>query len=86
MEQIEDGASFVRGIDPAGAMDTFANGTFTSTLTHVTDMTLTSVATGTVSQTTEGYALQCYDPVEGSIDAEVHVLTSGKLLLETNTS
>ena len=67
-----------------GAMATFANGTFTSTLTHVTVMTITSVATGTVSQIIDRYTLQCLNGDGDSGDADI--LTPGKVILETNSS
>ena len=62
MEQIGDLADFT-GLNSPGDTETFAEGHFIANLTAVTAMTGTSasVATGTVSQTIDGYTLQCLD-------------------------
>ena len=71
--------------DPVGAMVKFAGGHFIATFTNLTEKTITSSVTGTVSQTTDGYTLQCIDIFAGdSVDAEISIL--GKHLLETKSS
>ena len=63
----------------------FANEHFTATLTNNSEMTLTSVASGTVSHTTDGYTLQCLDNT-GAVVGDTKISIPGKLVLKTVTS
>ena len=67
-----------------GATESFANGHFTATLTNNAAIALTSVAIGTVSQTTDGYTLQCLDNT-GAVMGIKKISIPGKILLETVT-
>ena len=83
MEQVGFGAGFVQGSDTANATIPFAGEHFIATLTSVADMTITSVATGAVNQTIDGYFLRC-DDVAGVVgSAEISI--PGKLPLEIST-
>ena len=87
MEQVGKGATFVKDSDNPGTTDTFAEGSFIATLNSVAEMTITSVATGTVNQTTDGYSLQCIDVGNSNAvvgDAEISI--PGRLLIERNSS
>ena len=78
MERIGQPASFLVDINTVGDIESLADGYFVATLTNVTEMTLTSVATGTVSQTIDGYILQCL----GSVAGDTEISIPGKLLLQ----
>ena len=82
MQLIGQGIAFVKGLNTVGATGSFADGTFIATITNVTEMTLTSIATGTVSQTTDGHSLQCFDADDNVGDTELSI--PGKLLLATS--
>ena len=86
MQQVGFGAAFVRSSHPPGTTVTFAVEQFIATLTSVTEETITSVATGTVIQTTEGYTLQCGNVDGDAVYGEAKVSIPGKFLLETSTS
>ena len=85
MQQVGQGTTFSTSGNTAGATALFADGHFTATLTNITEMSLTSVASGTVSQTTDGYTLQCFDGTS-AIVGDTKISTPGKLILKTVTS
>ena len=85
-DQIGQPASFLKGSSTVGATATFAAEQFTATLTNDTNMTLTSVATGIVTQTSDGYTLQCFDGNDNTVVDDTEISIPGKLLLTTITS
>ena len=85
MQHVGLGASFISGSDSTGTTKSFAEGHFIASVTSVTEVTITSVATGTVSQTIVGYFLRCAD-VGGGVVGDAEISIPGKFLLQTNTS
>ena len=64
-------------------------GQLNATVTNQTNNAITSVATVTVSQTVDGYSLQCFDStnlVLAVLLGDIKLSIPGKLLVETNTS
>ena len=53
--------NFCLGFHPTGIPKFFADMKFIATFKNVKDETITSVATGTVFKTIDGYTLQCFD-------------------------
>ena len=82
MEQVGEGLPFDGGSNNAGTTKPFANGHFTATIISLTEMAITSVATGTVNQTIDGYFLQCSDVV-GVVVGDEEISIPGKYVLET---
>ena len=68
---------------------TRGEGQLSATVTNQTNNAITSVATVTVSQTVDGYSLQCFDRtnvVGALLFGDIKLSIPGKLLVETNTS
>ena len=65
-----------------GATASFTNRHFTATVTNNAKMTLTSVVSGTFSQSTEGSTLQCLDSTKAVVD-DAKITIPGKFLLKT---
>ena len=86
MQQVGQGTTFSMGLNTAGATMPFADGNFTATLTNIAEMTLTSVASGIVSQTTDGYTLQCLNVGTNAIVGDTKISIPGKVILKTVTS
>ena len=83
MEEVSQRAAFISTVDNPGEIDTFAGGIFTANLTSKTEMTLTSVAFGTVSQTIDGYNLLCLNTFSDIVVGDEEISIPGKLALET---
>ena len=85
MQQVGQGETFSTGANTAGVTEQFADGHFTATLTDITEMTLTSVASGTIRQTTDGYTLQCFDGTSAIVGG-TKISIPGRLIFKTVTS
>ena len=85
MERVGEGLTFDVESNSAGVTKAFANGHFIATIISITEMAITSAATGTVNQTIAGYFIQCSD-VLGVVVGDEEISIPGKYLLETNTS
>ena len=84
MQQVGEPGIFFMS-NNVGATESFADGHFTATLTDNSEMKLTSVASGTVSQTTDEYTLGCLDNT-GAVVGNRTISIPGKLVLKTVTS
>ena len=84
-DQLVDNVIFVEGTTPVGTTLTFAEGRFSATVTNLTEMIISSTATGTVDQTTEGYSLHCIDLVMDDVVGATELSIPGKFLLESDT-
>ena len=78
MEQIGNPASLIVN-NNVGDDESFAGGLFTATLINKTATSLTSVASGTVSQTIDGYTLQCFNPLDQAVFGHVEISIPRKL-------
>ena len=87
MQPVRDDAFFSRGSDDPGTTSTptFAGGHFLANVTSVTDMTIASVANGTINHTIDGYTLHCVDGGGGG-GGDAVISIPGKLRTITNTS
>ena len=89
MQTVGDHVFFSLGNHPVGTTRPLAEGDFSATVTSLTSTTITSVATGMVNQTIDGYSLQCVeDPfvVNPVPSGAINISIPGKLLLQTTTS
>ena len=80
MQQVAEEAVFSSGSAFSGTTYTFTEGDLIATVTSITQTTITSVANGIVSQTTDGYTLECVDIGGGAITGIVEISIPGKLI------
>ena len=78
MERVGEGVTFDKDSYSAGATKAIADGHFIATLISLTEMVMTSVATGTINQTIAGYLLLCADI--GGVVGDAEISIPGKFL------